>query len=130
MIKIDKITGNRNTIRNYLLDSISIDEEEKYWNYNLDNLISSVYTLDLYYNDFLQVYKLAEKDIKINKINENMEKKKIKEKSVEIGERKFMKNMIQKKYSIENFELNVLTDGKERTCSLSKTFCEELIEMY
>lgn len=60
MQKIEKEVEGGNRIKNKLLDSMSIEDEQKYWNYSLENILSSVYQIELLYNDYKKLFETSE----------------------------------------------------------------------
>ena len=45
----------RNSMKNQLLDTISINEVDKFWNYDFQNLLSGILCLEVNYKEFLEL---------------------------------------------------------------------------
>ena len=121
------------------LNTISIEEDEdiKFNKYTIENLKNSIFSLDMYFKEFIDIYLTYEKkviEINEDEINEKEEKNCNNKKNrpscenIELTKKKIKFETIKSQEVISNY--NQSNDGKLNGLKLKKDFCEKMVLNY
>lgn len=119
------------------LNTISIEEDEdiKFKKCTIENLKNSIFSLDMYFKEFIDIYCFYEKKIigiedEITEEEKNVINKKNRPscENIELHKKKIKFETIKSQEIISNY--NQSNDGKVNNIKLKKEFCEKIVLNY